>query len=105
MTVRALGALLAVEAYAGAAARLALVALLAVEAYAGAAAHLATVALLAVEAYAGAAARLALVAIPAVLALLLNAPLDWMRRRGIRCCCRSCCGCLFHDVNGGGSKF
>ena len=81
----------------------ALAALLAVRAYAGAAAHLALVALLAVEAYAGTAARLALVAIPAVLALLLNAPLDWMRRRGIRRC-RSCYGCLFHDVNGGGSK-
>ena len=91
-------------AEAGATARLALMALPVVDAYARAAARFALIAVPAVEAYAGAAARLALVAIPAMLALLLNAPLDWMRRRGIRCCCRSCCGCLFHDVNGGGSK-
>ena len=59
---------------------------------------------LAVLADAGTTALDTMVALRVVRTLLPDAPLDWMRRKGIRCCCRSCCGCLFHDVNGGGSK-
>ena len=45
----------------------------------------------------------ALLAPLVVLAPLVDVPLDWMRRRGFRRC-QSCWGCLFHDVNGSGSK-
>ena len=44
----------------------------------------------AVKANAGAAARRAFGALLAVQTLLVNAPLDWVRRRGFRRCCRSC---------------
>ena len=59
---------------------------------------------LAMLADAGTTALGTIVASLVVRTLLPDAPLDWVRRRGIKCCCRSCCGCLFHDVNGGGSK-
>ena len=58
-------------------------------------------ALFAVEADAGAAARRAMVALLAVRTLLVDAPLDWMRRRGIMRCYGSC---LFHAVNGDGGE-
>ena len=91
----AIGALLAMETDAGAAARYALVASPAMLTEAGAATGLALFALLAVKADAGAAARRALGALLAVLTLLPYPPLDWMRRRGIRRC-RSCWGCQIH---------
>ena len=94
----------AVLADAGAAARFALVAPSAVLAKHGTITCPALVASPAMLTEAGAAARLALVAPLAVRALLVDAPPDWVRRRGVGRCCRSCCGCLFHDVNGGGSK-
>ena len=52
-------------------------------------------ALLVVLAYARATASREFGALLVVLTLLVDAPLDWMRRRGIRRC-RSCWGCL-HD--------
>ena len=98
--VLALGAIeaqLTVEAEAGAAARRAMAALLAVEADAGAAARRASGAPLAVEADAGASTGPALIALLVVRALLADAPLYWVRRRGGRCC-RNCCSCLRHGA-------
>ena len=113
LALGALAAILAVEAEAGAAARRAKGALLVVLAAAGAAAIPAPVAPLSMLAEAGAAAILALDAPRAVLAdagataclapvgllamwaLLSNAPLDWMRRWGVRRCW-SCWGCQIH---------
>ena len=56
---------------------------------------------LVVLADADAAAFPATVAPLVVLALLVDAPLDWMRRRGIMRCYGSC---LFHAVNGDGGE-
>ena len=69
----------------------------------GAATFPAILAQLVMLAEAGAAAIPASGTTCAVRTFLVDAPLDWMRRRGIRRR-RSCCGCLFHDVNGGGSE-
>ena len=114
LTLGAIGALLAMEAEAGATARRTSGAPLAVLAEAGAAALRASGALLVMLAEAGAAAIPAMVALRAVLAeagaaaipallaplvvwtLLVDAPLDWMRRRGVRRCCRSCWGRPIH---------
>ena len=90
----------------GTTAGLAIVALLAVFAYAGATASFAFTAPLAMLADAGTTACLAFllpltVGAPFVLPYV---PLDWVRRRGFRRC-RRCWGCLFHDVNGSGSKW
>ena len=67
--------------------------------------HLAPLAPLVMLAVAGTFAIPAMLAPLVVLASLVDVPLalDWMRRRGFRRC-RSCWGCLFHDVYGGGSK-
>ena len=69
----------------------------------GAAAYPAQLALLVMLAVAGAAAFPAQLAPIVVLTHLPDAPLDWMRHRWFRRC-RRCWECLFHDLNGGGSK-
>ena len=81
---RALGALLAVEAEAGAAARSASVALFAMLAESGAAARPASLAVFAMLTESGASARPASPALLAVRALLVDAPPDCVRRRGGR---------------------
>ena len=70
-------------------------ALFAVKAEAATAARHTSVAPLPMEAEAAAAASYASAALLAVRTLLLNAPLDWMRRRGVRRC-RNCWGCAIH---------
>ncbi len=86
----------------GALASLAMLAMLVVLAEVGAAAIPAIGAPRAVHAEAGAAAIPALAASPiAVRTLLVDAPLDWMRRRGVMRCYG---GCLFHAVNGDGGE-
>ena len=62
---------------------------------AGTATFLATVAQFVVLANAGATTLLAPSVLLVVLALFSDSPLDWMRRRGVRCC-RSCWGCQIH---------
>ncbi len=86
----------AVLAKAGTITLLALVAPRAMLAEAGTATRLTLVAPRAVLAEAGAAAIPALVALPFMRTLLPNPPLDWMRRRGVRRCCRSCWGYQIH---------
>ena len=100
-TLLAHGASLFVLAEAGALAIPAIVAPLAVLTVAGAATGLALFALLAVEADAGATAAPAIIALLAVWTLFVDAPLDWMWRRGVRRCYGSC---LFHAVNGDGGE-
>ena len=90
-------------AEAGSATLLAVGASLVMLAVAGAATLLAVGASRSVLAVAGAATLLAPLALLVMLALLDDAPLDWMRRRGIRRC-RSCWSCQIHGVNGSGSK-
>ena len=85
-------ALLAVLADACAAAGPASVALLVVLAKSRAATGPASMALLAMLAKSGTAALPALLAVLAVRALLVDAPPDWVRRRGRFC--RNCCSCL-----------
>ena len=87
--------LLTVLAYAGAAACRATVAPLVVLAKAGAATLLAPLALLVMLAEAGAFTIPASLAPLVVWASLVDVPLDWMRRRGIRRC-RSCWGRQIH---------
>ena len=73
-------------------------------AVAGAATLLAVGASRSVLAVAGAATLLAPLALLVMLALLDDAPLDWMRRWGFRRGCRSCWGCQIHGVYESGSK-
>ena len=96
----ALMAYIPVLADAGATTRPASVALLVVHTVFGAPTHPAIGGLLVVGAEADAAACRAFGALLAVRALLVDTPLDWMRRRGVRRRCRSCWGCPIH----GGSE-
>ena len=97
-TGTALAAQLAVLAHARAATFSASVALLAVLTVVGAPTCSALVALFAVLADAGAAAGPAIVAPLAMRALLADAPLYWVRRRGGGRFCRNCCSCLRHGA-------